>query len=161
MPVESLKPLIHALLSQLPDDPSSIVISVKSEADNPAPTNGQRPTSNTPVYDPSMVYILELCTVLALRDEESIATLGADVAEALQNVMRNQKSWHSIMTSRTIYYLLNLLHASYVSLLFSTFIDPADQSRNTHSFAFLLCSTRSLASRRANLTNQRLLCSKD
>lgn len=119
MPVESLKPLIHALLSQLPDDPSSIVISVKSEADNSIPTNGQRPASNTPVYDPSMVYILELCTVLTLRDEETVAALGADVAEALQNVMRNQKSWHSIMTSRTIYYLLNLLHASYVSLIFS------------------------------------------
>ena len=118
MPVESLKPLVNALLSQLPDDPSSIVISVKSEADNSNLTNGQRPAANGPVYDPSMVYILELCTVLALRDEETIAALGADVAEALQNVMRNQKSWHSIMTSRTIYYLLNLLHASYVSLIF-------------------------------------------
>lgn len=118
MPVDSLKPLVQALLSQLPDDPTSIVISVKSEADNSASANGQRPASNAPVYDPSMVYLLELCTVLTLRDEETIAALGGDVAEALQNVMRNQKGWHSIMTTRTIYYLLNLLHASYVSLYF-------------------------------------------
>jgi golgi-specific brefeldin A-resistance guanine nucleotide exchange factor 1 len=115
MPVEALKPLVLALLTQLPDDPTSIVISVKSEAEASSPTNGQRTDSNGPVYDPSMVYLLEFCTVLALRDDETIAVLGADVAEALQNVMRNSTSWHSIMLSRTIYYLLNLLHASYVS----------------------------------------------
>ena len=115
MPVDGLKPLVYALLSQLPDDPTSVVISVKSESDNNAPINGQRAPSNGPVYDPSMVYLLELCTVLALRDDETITALGADVAEALQNVIRNSSSWHYIMTSRTIYYLLNLLHASYVS----------------------------------------------
>ena len=115
MPVDGLKPLIQALLTQLPDDPTSIVISVKTETDTTAPTNGQRPASTGPVYDPSMVYLLELCTVLALRDETTITALGADVAEALQNVMRNASSWHYIMVSRTIFYLLNLLHASYVS----------------------------------------------
>ncbi|KAI9053152.1 hypothetical protein LZ554_003418 [Drepanopeziza brunnea f. sp. 'monogermtubi'] len=112
MPVESLKPLIDALLAQLPDDPSSIVISVKSEADT-LPANGQKTTQNGPVYDPAMVYILELCTVLALRDKETVVALGADVAEALQNVMRHAPSYHSIMISRTMFYLLHLLHASY------------------------------------------------
>jgi brefeldin A-resistance guanine nucleotide exchange factor 1 len=111
--VDSLKPLVHTLLSQIPDDPSSIVISVKTENDAPVPTNGQR-SSNSPIYDPSLVYLLELCTALTLRDEETVSALGADVAEALQNIMRNQKSWHTILTSRTIFYILNLLHASYV-----------------------------------------------
>lgn len=114
MPVSSLEPLVEALLAQLPDDPSSIVISVKSETDVP-PTNGQKPASPGPVYDPAMVYILELCTVLALRDKETVVALGADVAEALQNVMRHAASYHSIMISRTMFYLLHLLHASYVS----------------------------------------------
>ena len=114
MPVESLKPLIQALLAQLPDDPTSIVISVKSETDTAAPTNGQKPANSGPVYDPAMVYILELCTVLALRDKETVAALGADVAEALQNVMRHVGSYHNIMISRTMFYLLHLLHASYV-----------------------------------------------
>lgn len=113
--MESLKPLVESLLSQIPDDPSSIQISVKAEDDAPSiPRNGQR-TSNSPVYDPSLVYVLELCTVLALRDEETVSALGADVAEALQNILRNPKSWHPILTSRIIYYTLNLLHASYVS----------------------------------------------
>lgn len=112
MPVASLKPLIRALLAQLPDDPSSIVISVKTEADTPH-VNGQKTSPKEHVYDPAVVYILELCTVLALRDEETVVALGADVAEALQNVMRHAASYHFIMISRTMFYLLHLLHASH------------------------------------------------
>ena len=116
MPVQSLKFLIQSLLSQLPDDPSSVVITVKSDTDAVSPPrNGPRPISNGPLYDPAMVYILELCTVLALRDSETINVLGADVAEALQNVMRNASNYHHIMVSRTMYYVLHLLHLSYVS----------------------------------------------
>ncbi|KAA8571032.1 hypothetical protein EYC84_000398 [Monilinia fructicola] len=114
MPVGSLRPLLQALISQLPDDPSSVVISVKSEVEPPSsPTNGINGTLSGPVYDPSMVYVLELCTVLATRDNETINAFGADVAEALQNVIRNSSSWHYVMVSRTIFYLLHLLHASY------------------------------------------------
>ncbi|TGO79168.1 hypothetical protein BELL_0041g00120 [Botrytis elliptica] len=114
MPIDSLRPLIQALISQLPDDPSSVVISVKSEVEPPlSPTNGVNGAPSGPVYDPSMVYILELCTVLAMRDNETINAFGAEVAEALQNVLRNSASWHPLMVSRTIFYLLHLLHASY------------------------------------------------
>lgn len=117
MPIDSLRPLIQALISQLPDDPSSVVISVKSEVEPPSsPTNGVNGAPSGPVYDPSMVYILELCTVLAMRDNETINAFGAEVAEALQNVLRNSTSWHPLMVSRTIFYLLHLLHASYVSI---------------------------------------------
>lgn len=111
MPVQSLKSLASALLEQIPDDPSSVIITVKSEQE--APTNGQKSSAHGPVYDPAMVYLLELCTVLALRDNETVQALGADVAEALQNVMRNAPSYHWIMISRTMFYLLHLLHASY------------------------------------------------
>lgn len=121
MPVDALKPLVEALLEQLPDDPTSVVISVKSEAEPQPTTNGQKSVSNGPIYDPSMVYLLELCTVLALRDKETVQSLGNDVAEALQNVMRNAHSYHFIMTSRTMFYLLHLLHASYVCLPLSWF----------------------------------------
>jgi brefeldin A-resistance guanine nucleotide exchange factor 1 len=113
MPVKSLMPLVSALLAELPDDPTSVVISVKSENDNQSPANGQKSTSGGPNYDPAMVYLLELCTVLALRDEETVEGLGAAVAGALQNVMRNAASYHSILISRTMFYLLHLLHASY------------------------------------------------
>ncbi|CAG8979878.1 hypothetical protein HYALB_00002651 [Hymenoscyphus albidus] len=115
MPVGSLKPLVKALLEQLPDDPSAIVISVKSEAEHqpllsPDPRKG---TPTGPGYDPSHVYLLEFCTVLAIRDSETIMELGADVAEALMNVMRNAPSFHNIMISRTTFYIFHLLHASY------------------------------------------------
>jgi brefeldin A-resistance guanine nucleotide exchange factor 1 len=113
MPVDSLKPLVKALLDQLPDDPTSIVISVKSETESPISPNAQKAPTGPP-YDPSHVYLLEFCTVLALRDSETITALGADVAEALMNVMRNAASYHNIMVSRTVFYLLHLLHASYV-----------------------------------------------
>lgn len=114
MPVESLRPLVHALLSQLPDDPSSIVISVKSDMDTTPPENGQKIPANGPVYDPAIVYVLEFCTVLTLRDRATTDALGSDVAEALQTVMRNAASYHSTMISRTMFYLLHILHASYV-----------------------------------------------
>lgn len=114
MPIESLQHLVEALLAQLPDDPSSIGFSVKSENDAPAPSNGQSSKSG-PLYDPAMVYILELCTVLALRDQETVEALGADVAEALQNVLRHAASYHFIMISRTLLYQLHLLHAGYVN----------------------------------------------
>ncbi|KAF4624668.1 hypothetical protein G7Y89_g13500 [Cudoniella acicularis] len=112
MPVESLKPLVQALLSELPEDPASAVISVKPETETPTSPDSQKKPSG-PTYDPSTVYLLEFCTVLALRDDDTVEALGADVAEALQNVMRHAASYHSIMISRTIFYLLHLLHASY------------------------------------------------
>jgi brefeldin A-resistance guanine nucleotide exchange factor 1 len=93
MPVDSIKPLVQALLAELPDDPTSIVISVKTETDPQAPANSQKSTATGPAYDPAMVYLLELCTVLALRDKETI------------------------MVSRSMFYLLHLLHAGYVSLI--------------------------------------------
>jgi hypothetical protein len=129
-----LKPLLQALLAELPDDPSSIVINVKSEEDHTAPTNGQKSASSGPVYDPSLVYVLELCTVLALRDEETVAALGGGVAEALQNVMRLATSYHHVIVSRSIFYLLHLLQASYVSIESQSYIRCANMySRTTHS----------------------------
>jgi hypothetical protein len=150
--VDSLKPLLQALLAEVPDDPSSIVINVKSEEDHVATSNGQKNASNVPVYDPSLVYILELCTVLALRDEETVAALGGGVAEALQNVLRLATSYHHVIVSRSIYYLLHLLEASYVSKLTRPHRSPANLlSRTTHSSVFRLSSIPYQASRRTYL----------
>lgn len=118
MPMGSLTALVQALLGQLPDDPSAVVFSVKPEIDPPVPPHSPKPVQ--PLYDPAVVYLLELCTVLTLRDKETVAALGADVAEALQNVLRHATSYHFIMISRTLFYLLNLLHASYVSFHVAT-----------------------------------------
>jgi brefeldin A-resistance guanine nucleotide exchange factor 1 len=54
--------------------------------------------------------------MLALRDEETIEKLGAEVSEALQNVVRNSTSYHPIVVGRVVFYLMSLLHASYVGV---------------------------------------------
>lgn len=115
MPTPAIKHLIHALLSQLPEDPSATIISVKSDAAPSVTVNGQNQTSDGPIYDPAIVYLLELSTVLALRDDESLRAAGQEVAEALQNVIRDAANYHHIMVSRTAFYLLMLLYSSYVS----------------------------------------------
>jgi brefeldin A-resistance guanine nucleotide exchange factor 1 len=115
MPVDALEPLVRALLSQLPEDPSTTIITVKPDSVSPMAGNSQIPIPEGPIYDPSIVYLLELCTVLALRDHETIKILGEDVASALQNVIRDPANYHSTMISRSAFYLLSLLRASYVS----------------------------------------------
>lgn len=111
---ESSQYLIAALLSQLPDDPSSTIIAVKSD-NNAASVNGQKTIGDGPIYDPAFVYVLELCTVLTLKDNDSIRQSGAEVSEALQNVIRDSANYHPTLIARAVFYLLNILHASYVS----------------------------------------------
>ena len=116
LPPKPLAALTHALLGQLPEESSPAVIVVKSEQGSSNPkVNGQAQNSTTPSYDPSIVFILELSTMLAMRDEVSTATIGQDVAEALQNIVRNAANNHSTVVSRAAFYLLSLLSASHVS----------------------------------------------
>lgn len=110
MPTDALRPLVRALLSHLPEDPSSAVIVVKPEVPAVVPTNGQN--SNL-AYDPAAIYLLEMSTTLALRDDQTVKKLGGEVAEALQNVVRDATTYHPTMISRSAFYLLSLLHASY------------------------------------------------
>nr|POE72422.1 uncharacterized protein CFP56_12295 [Quercus suber] len=114
LPVSSLKSLTMSLLSHLPEQDSPRVITVKPElpASSPLRPNPARAEPDQPVYDPAVVYILELTTILALRDEETITTLGADVAEALQSVIADAERLHPVALSRTVFYLLSLLRAS-------------------------------------------------
>ena len=118
MPTRSLQNLVNALLEQLPEKTSPVVITVKPERPmpNPAKTNGYRTTNQGPVYDPAIVFVLELATVLAMRDAESIATVGQAVADALYTVVRDATNVHPLLLSRAVYYLLQLLNASQVSL---------------------------------------------
>lgn len=114
LPVESLKSLTISLLSHLPEQDSPRVIAVKPELPAPQPVraNGTKSNSETPLYNPAVVYVLELATILALRDEETITALGADVAQALQTVIRDADRLHPVALSRCVFYLLSLLRAS-------------------------------------------------
>ncbi|KAI0450865.1 Sec7-domain-containing protein [Xylaria acuta] len=116
LPVPALLPLMEALLDQLPDDESSTVpvITVKPESVPSSPASaGNKAAHTKPTYDPAVVYILEFCTVLALKSSETIKSLGKPVAEALQAILRNSSRYHSALVSRTAYYQFNILKASY------------------------------------------------
>ncbi|KAK5132296.1 hypothetical protein LTR08_009204 [Meristemomyces frigidus] len=116
LPVESLKALTLSLLSQLPQQGSPPTITVKPDIQAPTPLrgNGTKISQNAEpaVYNPAVVYVLELATILALRDEDTITALGADVADALQSVIRDADRLHPVALSRTVFYLLALLRAS-------------------------------------------------
>ncbi|MCJ1288215.1 GDP/GTP exchange factor for ARF [Xylographa opegraphella] len=117
LPPKPLAALTHALLNQIPEESSPAVIVVKPEPGSSNPkVNGQSQSLITPSYDPSVVYILEISTMFAIRDQVSTATIGQDVAEALQNIVRNAANNHSLIVSRAVFYLLTLLSASHDQL---------------------------------------------
>ena len=115
LPITALKPLVQTLISQLPEGGPAVIV-VKPEVPTSGFANGQRPQAKGPVYDPTIVYLLELATVLALRDSSTVAELGRDVAEALQGVVRDAANVHSTVASRSAFYLLSLLKASHVRI---------------------------------------------
>lgn len=118
MPARSLEALVQALLEQLPEESSPVVIVVKPDRPNPTParTNGHRATSQGLLYDPSVVYILELATIITIRDAETIELIGQVVADALQNVVRDASNVHPLVISRVVFYLLHLLNRSQVTM---------------------------------------------
>ena len=114
MAPSSRQSLVNALLSFLPEQSSPVVISVKPDQPRPTPirTNVQRKQKTDSSYDPSLVFVLELATILATRDAESVALMGQPVADALQNIVRDSSNAHPLTLSRAVYYMLLLLEAS-------------------------------------------------
>lgn len=118
LPVEALRSLLMSLLEHIPEDGSPRVIAVKPEIPGASPRqNGSRMKGKGPVYDPSLVFVLELATVLALRDEETVKELAKDVTDALSSVIHDTTKHHALVVARSVYYLLSLLKASNVSSL--------------------------------------------
>lgn len=110
--------LVDALLSHLPEENAPAVIVVKPE--RPGPSSRPLTTRvdpNRPKYDPSMTFVLELATVLTLRDEQTLETLGEMLAATLQTLVRDAKNLHPLTVSRLVYYLLNLLRLSHVCVV--------------------------------------------
>lgn len=89
---------------------------IKVKAENVPPTSPANhvKASSTPAYDPAPVYVLELCTVLALRDAASVQLVGKRVVDALQEMLRDVTRFHPILIGRATFYLFKLLRASYV-----------------------------------------------
>jgi brefeldin A-resistance guanine nucleotide exchange factor 1 len=93
------------------------VITVKQEnMPSPQPgTNGQNAAAGGIKYDPGVAFILEFCTLLATRDEETTELMGKQVFDTLQGILRDSSQWHAITVSRVAFYALRVLKASYVS----------------------------------------------
>ena len=139
--------LVKALLSQMEE--SSPVVSVKPERPIPvtARMNGHptRSAKRGPDYDPGTMFLLELATVLALRDEETIAEAGDRLTGVLQNAVRDVNNLHPLAAGRVVRYLLDLLRFGFVSLftrsstltLLTALLDP-----RLHAHA--CCTTRPL-----------------
>ncbi len=115
LPPSQIKYLVAALLSQLDD--SSPVIAVRPERPIPVTVrvNGNRMPRAGPEYDPGTVFLLELATLLTLRDDETIAAAGEQLTNSLQNAVRDASNFHPLAASRVVHYLLELLRYSYVS----------------------------------------------
>lgn len=116
MPPQSRQSLVRALLKQLPEPSSPAVIVVRPDRTGPAPirTNGHRTNSLKPTYDPSVVFVLEIATILATRDHDSVTLMGQAVADSLQIVVRDAANVHPLVLARAVFYLLYLLNASQV-----------------------------------------------
>ncbi|KAL2157477.1 hypothetical protein VTH06DRAFT_6028 [Thermothelomyces fergusii] len=113
LPSHSLEALVDALLEQIPEDSGSSVITVKAENIPPSPASGQKARQISALYDPGLVYVLEFCTVLALRDDSTVELLGRRVVEAIQTILRDVPRYHPILIERATFYLFSLLRASY------------------------------------------------
>lgn len=117
LPVASLRSLLRALLAQIPDSNDPILnTSPALEPSASSPRAPERPTRMGPAYKPELVFILELATALALRDEDTAKQLYREVGGVLQSVLRDAHEHHPFMVSRCVYYILKLLMKSKVCL---------------------------------------------
>lgn len=107
--------LVRALLEHLPQDSAPVVAIVKPDL-MPTPAtkiNGQK-SNNAANYNPAMIYILELASIIVIQNHESAVSVGKEVVEALQDVIRNANTFHPLIVSRATLYLLHILRASHV-----------------------------------------------
>ena len=117
MPKNASLALVHALLEKVPRESTPMVAVIKPEPGSPNPNkNTTRP--GMPLYDPSTVYILELASVIAIKNTSGREVISKEVVEVLQGVVRNSNSLHPLVVSRAAFYLLHVLHANYVSLIY-------------------------------------------
>ncbi|RMZ90301.1 hypothetical protein DV736_g2473, partial [Chaetothyriales sp. CBS 134916] len=105
--------LVKAILSQTGE--SSPVVTVKPERPMPVTTrmNGGRTQRSGLQYDPGTVFLLELATMLTLRDPETVASGGDSLMATLQNFVRDASNLHPLVSSRVVSYLLNMLKYSF------------------------------------------------
>lgn len=135
LPAERIDVLIQSLLEQLPQSDHSAVIGVKQDNVAVPPPNGPTLPANLPNYDPSTPFILELCTILTIRDGRSTSNTAKQVFDAVHGILRDYGQWHGITISRAAFYGLAILKSGYVcSLRNLAMFSLAYFSRQDHDF---------------------------
>ena len=117
LPTEVTKVVVSALLSQLPEQSSPLLV---AKADRPAPAttraeNRQALRTGGIAYNPSTVFLLEFATILTVRDQDAVAAAGESLTASLQTVVRNGSNLHPLTSLRVVHYLLVLLQHAFVS----------------------------------------------
>ncbi|PTB80831.1 guanine nucleotide exchange factor [Trichoderma longibrachiatum ATCC 18648] len=113
LPPARIDILVQALLDQLPESDHSAVIGVKQDNVTVIPPNGPGSSTGLPSYDPSTPFILELCTILAIRDGGCAPATVKQVLDAIHGVLRDHSQWHGITVSRAAFYGLMILKSGY------------------------------------------------
>lgn len=117
LPTKCVRLVVAAILSQLPEEPSPIVV-VKAE--RPATVSNRpdtpRLSHSSAAYNPGTVFLLEFATILTSRDGDTVAAAGESLTAALQTVIRDASNLHPLTSSRLVHYLLDLLRLAFVSI---------------------------------------------
>ncbi|UKZ46886.1 hypothetical protein TrVGV298_001097 [Trichoderma virens] len=113
LPPARIDILVQALLEQLPQSDHSSVIGVKQDNVTVVPPNGPISPSGLPTYDPSTPFILELCTILTIRDGECVTNTAKQVFDSVHGILRDHSQWHGITVSRAAFYGLMILKSGY------------------------------------------------
>jgi golgi-specific brefeldin A-resistance guanine nucleotide exchange factor 1 len=87
------------------DATETAVLKPKPRESSPT-LNGAETTAVT--YDPSMIFLLELATSIAIRNKESMQSLSSELAAYCIEVLRQRKVLHPILVERALIYLLAL-----------------------------------------------------
>jgi golgi-specific brefeldin A-resistance guanine nucleotide exchange factor 1 len=140
LPTESVQLVVTALLSQLPEEPSPIVV-VKAERPTSTPSHPDvtRSSRSNAAYNPSTVFLLEFATILTLRDKDTVDAAGESLTASLQTAIRDASNLHPLTTSRMVHYLLDLLRLAFVSHPAHHHYCMTNSDRNTISCVRLSC----------------------
>ncbi|KAL7785255.1 hypothetical protein V8C37DRAFT_394436 [Trichoderma ceciliae] len=113
LPTARIDILVQALLDQLPQNDHSAVIGVKQDNVTVSSTNGPISSRSLPSYDPTTPFILELCTILTIRDGGCTANTAKQVLDAVHSILRDYGQWHGVAISRAAFYGFTILKSGY------------------------------------------------
>jgi brefeldin A-resistance guanine nucleotide exchange factor 1 len=120
MQPESLKGVITSFLGEIGEDGQTDVMTVKSvtstaDGDHVSSSASDGIAVDAPIYDPSLVYILELCTVLSCTGGVTTGEVAKPVVATLTQLLRSPGRVHPLVVARASFYAFELLKHSHES----------------------------------------------